>query len=305
MTLLRKINAALGSATGFRVCRVRPPAAREPAARTTVPAARPEPPAYRAPAHPSTDRLLRRPVFVIAPVRSGSTLLRMALGAHSRLHAPHELHFRRLEVRCGTRLAERALSVLDLGRTDLEHLLWDRVLHRELVRSGKQCLVEKTPSNAFVHDRLAACWPDARFVFLLRHPAAIARSWHEADPVRRDPEQAAHDALRYMRAVERARAALPGHTVRYEELTDDPEAALRALCAFLGEEFEPGMVEYGAGRAREIDGLEKGLGDWRDKIRTGRVQPGRELPEADAVPAVLREMCDAWEYAAAPGGVAR
>ncbi|WP_324613425.1 sulfotransferase [Streptomyces sp. SBT349] len=231
-------------------------------------------------------------------MRSGSTLLRMMLGAHSRLHAPHELHFRRLEVEFATNLARMSLEALGLDRADLEHLLWDRVLHRELVRSGKTFLVEKTPGNAFSHRRIAACWPDARFVFLLRHPASVARSWHEADPRKRDPERAMADALRYMNAVERARAALTGHTVRYEELTEDPAGALKGVCEHLGVPFEAGMLEYGSPAERD---LTKGLGDWKDKIRSGRVQPGRSLPDAAEVPALLHDICAAWGY---PAGAA-
>ncbi|WP_461033352.1 sulfotransferase family protein [Streptomyces mayteni] len=292
---LRKINAALGWVTGFQVRRTRPGSAaprsiappRAAGTRSVI--------APRPPADPVRDRLLRRPVFIIAPVRSGSTLLRLTLNAHSRLHAPHELHFRRLEVAHATRLAERSLGLLGLDQAELEHLLWDRVLHRELARSGKETLVEKTPGNAFVFRRIATCWPDARFLFLLRHPAAVARSWHEADPVKRNPEHAAHDALRYLNAVERARRALPGHTVRYEELTGDPEATLRSVCDFLDVSFEPGMLEYG-----QVPGatarLEKGLGDWREKVRSGRVQPARELPPPEELPAVLREICETWDY---------
>ena len=302
MTVLRKLNAALGSATGFQVRRVpRGPAARQgthrPRAEHLDPDERSGVPVYRAPADPAVDRLLRRPVFIIAPVRSGSTLLRMTLGAHSLLHAPHELHFRRLEVRSATRLAERSLSLLGLERADLEHLLWDRVLHRELVRSGKSVLVEKTPGNAFVYRRIAACWPDARFLFLLRHPAAVARSWYEADPGRRDPETATHDALRYLRAVDRARNELSGHTLRYEELTADPVGVLRGVCDFLEIEFEPEMLDYGHRRTTSLGDLEKGLGDWKDKIRTGRIQPARELPAPGEVPKVLRDICAAWGYA--------
>ncbi|WP_183091594.1 sulfotransferase family protein [Streptomyces radicis] len=306
MTLLRKINAALGSATGFQVRRAHPLPTGRPAARPPVATPPPHAPPPRTPgewgppADPGLDRLLKRPVFVIAPVRSGSTLLRLTLGGHSRLHAPHEVHFRRLEVRFATGLSRMSLGALGLDRADAEHLLWDRLLHRELARSGKEFLVEKTPGNAFSFRRIAACWPDARFVFLLRHPASIARSWHEADPVKRSPEQATTDALRYMNAVERARAALPGHTVRYEELTEDPAAALKGVCAFLDVDFEPGMVAYGARRDGD---LTKGLGDWRDKIRSGTVLPGRELPHPADVHPALHGVCAAWGYPA--GGPAK
>ncbi|MER5438029.1 sulfotransferase [Streptomyces sp. NPDC002790] len=291
MSLMRNMNRALTATTGLQVRRASAKPA-EPLAKKSP--AKPPAPDYRCTDDPATDRLLRRPVFIMSPVRSGSTLLRMLLDAHPRLHAPHELHIRRLEVGYGSKLSQRAMDALDLGRGDLEHLLWDRVLHRELTRSGKDFIVEKTPSNAFAYRRIRDCWPDAGFVFLLRHPVSIAQSWHEGDPEKRTYDEACADALRYMKAVDNARKGITGgHTLRYEELTADPEGKMRALCAFLGVDFEPSMLEYGA---RDETQVQKGLGDWRDKIRSGSVQAGRELPKDDEIPEVLRPICKAWGY---------
>ncbi|NRQ38260.1 sulfotransferase [Nonomuraea sp. NN258] len=285
MNWQRKVNKALVRFTGFQIRRVErngPP----------VPRVTPAPEAeIRPPADPLADRLLEAPVFILSPVRSGSTLLRALMNAHSAFHAPHELHVRRLRVECGTALATRAMAALGHNQADLEHLLWDRVLHRELVRSGKRFIVDKTPANAFAYQRIATCWPDARFVFLLRHPASIATSWHEASPDKRTPEEAALDALRYMKAVQRARAALPGLTVRYEDLSTDPERVTREICTFLDVPWEPDMLSYG-----EQSVLEKGLGDWREKIRSGSVQPARALPDPVTVPDVLKPMCRSWGY---------
>lgn len=294
---MRNLNRALTATTGLQVRRAVPaaPPQSKKTASATKPAKRPTP-VYRCPAPEDleTDRLLRQPVFIMSPVRSGSTLLRMLLNAHSRLHSPHELHIRRLEVDHGSKLSQRAMSALDLERGDLEHLLWDRVMHRELVRSGKDFIVEKTPSNAFVHRRISDCWPDARFVFLLRHPVSIAQSWHEGDPDKRSYDEAAADALRYMKAVDNARKDLTGgHTVRYEDITADPEKEMRQLCMFLDLDFEPAMLEYGR---KDDTQVVKGLGDWRDKIRTGSVQAGRALPTEDEIPELLRPMCRAWGY---------
>lgn len=282
---MRNLNRALTATTGLQV---RKATASKPAAKPTA--------VYRCPAPEdlATDRLLRQPVFIMSPVRSGSTLLRMLLNAHSRLHSPHELHIRRLEVGYGSKLSQKAMSALDLERGDLEHLLWDRVMHRELVKSGKDFIVEKTPSNAFVHERIRDCWPDARFVFLLRHPVSIAQSWHEGDPGKRTYDEAAADALRYMKAVDKARKGLTdGHTVRYEDITADPEKEMRRLCLFLDIDFEPGMLDYGR---KDDTQVVKGLGDWRDKIKSGQVQAGRALPAEDEIPEILRPMCQAWGY---------
>ncbi|MFF4991372.1 sulfotransferase family protein [Streptosporangium saharense] len=286
MNWQRTVNNALVRVTGFQLNR---PEKAEKAEKA------PEREPIRPPADPVTDRLLTAPIFILSPVRSGSTLLRALLNAHSMLHAPHELHVRRLTVDFGTPLSRKAMEALGHNRADLEHLLWDRVLHRELVRSGKSFVVDKTPANAFAYERITTCWPDARFVFLLRHPASIARSWHEASPERRTHQEAALDALRYMKAVQRARRALDGLTVRYEDLTENPKRETRRLCDFLGVPWETGMLDYG-----EQAVLQKGLGDWKDKIRSGSVQRGRDLPAPEEVPEVLRPMAVTWDYLAAP-----
>lgn len=298
MSLMRNLNRALTATTGLQVRKAAPATLAKPAnpkATAPKPATKKPTAVYRCPAPKelATDRLLRQPVFIMSPVRSGSTLLRMLMNAHSRLHSPHELHIRRLEVGYGSKLSQKAMSALDLQRGDLEHLLWDRVMHRELVKSGKDFIVEKTPSNAFVHERIRDCWPDARFVFLLRHPVSIAQSWHEGDPDKRTYDEAAADALRYMKAVDKARKGLTGHTVRYEDITADPEQEMRRLCEFLDLDFEPTMLDYGK---KDDAQVVKGLGDWRDKIRTGQVQSGRALPTEDDIPEILRPMCQAWGY---------
>jgi hypothetical protein len=295
MSLRRTLNATLRKTTGLELRRAATRPAAPPAPKKAQPqkAPRPKPVEFRATQNPELDRLLHKPVFVMSPVRSGSTLLRVLLDGHSQLLAPHELHIRRLTVGHSTQLAKKSMEVLDLDTADLEHLLWDRVMHRELVNHGKEFIVDKTPSNAFAWKRISACWPDARYIFLLRHPDSIARSWHEADPEKRTREEAAEDALRYMKATERARTGLSGHTVRYEDLTSDPETTLKGICSFLDLPFEPDMLEYGP---RGDGDLTKGLGDWRDKIRSGSVQPGRDLPAFSDVPAVLRPMCEAWGY---------
>ena len=296
MSLMRSLNRALTVTTGLQVRRAPQPGASKPGAAAAPKPAERSAATYRCPAAEDlpTDRLLRRPVFIISSIRSGSTLLRMMLGAHSRLHALHELHLGRMDVTCNNWHSERAMGALGLGRGDLEHLLWDRVMHRELVKSGKDFIVEKTPANAFMYQRIRDCWPDARFVLLLRHPESIARSWHESDPAKRPYDKAVTEVLRYMTAVEQVRtAATDACTVRYEDITADPERQMRRLCAYLGVDYEPAMLTYGKKSGAD---LVRGLGDWRDNIRTGTVQPGRALPKDDEVPESLRPMCRAWGY---------
>jgi hypothetical protein len=236
------------------------------------------------------DRLLERPAFILSSVRSGSTLLRVLLDSHSLLHAPHELHLRDLHVKVKEGPATKAMEELALDAEHLEYLLWDRLLHREVVRHGKRFVVNKTPTDVFVAERICRCWPDARFIFLLRHPASIARSRADARP-QDSEEQNVKMIRKYADALESARQTFPGLVVRYEELTSDPEAELRRVCEYLEVPFEPQMLEYD----RFDHGRYKvGLGDWTEKIKSGVIHPPEPAPED--VPEGLRTLSDAWGY---------
>jgi hypothetical protein len=241
---------------------------------------------------PTTRRLVPSPVFVISSVRSGSTLLRVILNTHPDICAPHELHLRCLRVDFDKRYAEMAFKELGIDKDELEHMLWDRVLHNELARSGKRIIVDKTPGNANVYQRLVTCWPDARFIFLLRHPASIVASLMEtrAD---RELEPTIKEALKYLNAVEEAKRAQPGLVVRYEDLTDDPARVTKEICAFLGTRWDPRMLDYGQSKHGKFRPF---IGDWSSKIRSGRIQPGRPLPDAGEIPDEVKHIASAWGY---------
>lgn len=237
------------------------------------------------------ERLLREPTFILSSVRSGSTLLRMMLNSHSAIYAPHELHLAKLTANLGDRYVKESMAEFGWDETELTHMLWDRMLDAALQRSGKTMLVEKTPNHVFMWSRIARCWPDSRFIFLLRHPAAIYDSWARARP-HQSPEETAASVLKYGTRVQEARQMLPGCTVRYETLVAEPAAETRRICDFLGVEWEPGMLEYGNA---EHGRIKAGLGDWTDRIKTGRIQQPRELPDVD-LPEDLRQLAVSWGY---------
>jgi hypothetical protein len=229
-------------------------------------------------------------------VRSGSTLLRVLLDSHSQIHSPQELHLRDMTVKVKTDYAAKALGEIGLDDEQLRFLLWDRLLARELAAARKSILVNKTPNDVFIADLIARCWPDARFIYLLRHPGAIERSRQATRP-QDSPERNARMVRRYGTAIEEARAALPGMTIRYEELTADPRGSTERLCEFLGVPWEAAMLDYGRfdhGR------MKPGLGDWKTKIKSGEVQPAEPPPALDQIHPSLHELCVAWGYAPAP-----
>jgi len=238
---------------------------------------------------------VRGPVFVMCTLRSGSTLLRVLLNSHSKIHAPHELHLRYVSVSLDKKWSERSMKEMGLDAEGLRYLLWDRLLERELSGSGKPIIVDKTPNNVFIADELRECWPDARFIFLLRHPAAIAQSrkdWFKGKD-HYDEEQN-HDLIRrYCEALEDNRQRYDGITIRYEDLTEDPATVTREICEFLGVDWEPSMLEYGE---HDHGRYKSGLGDWSDNIKSGEVQKAK--PPPPETPEPLRPIAAKWGYLA-------
>jgi hypothetical protein len=274
------VNGALSRTTGYQFTRVPMDGASAPL-KVVGPRKR-------------VDRLVPQPTFILTSVRSGSTLLRVILNSHSQICAPHELHLRTLHVTIGQEYGKESMRQLSLDERRLEYLLWDRLLQRELTASGKRIIVDKTPNIVFVWERLHEAWPKARYIFLLRHPAAIADSLFRIrkNPVMADVLQRVAD---YTVKIDEARAALPGLTVKYEDLVNTPEPVTAEICGYLGVPWEPTMLDYGS---FDHGGFKPQIGDWSAKIRSGRIDTDIVLPSDDEIPESLRPAAINWGYLA-------
>lgn len=242
---------------------------------------------------PPAPRLVESPVFVLAPVRSGSTLLRMLLNSHSRIRAPHELHLRAIDVHLTPGYSDVSMREIDLDKAELEHVLWDRILSLELQRSGKDVIADKTPGNVFAWQRLHHAWPKARFLILLRHPRGIVASLFHRQSNTSTWRQLERTALTYLETLEKARQELDCLTIRYEKLTEEPEKVTRLICEYLGVEWERGMLDYGS---QDHGPFARNLGDRSVKIKSGRVQAARPLTDGEELSAPLAEIASSWGY---------
>jgi hypothetical protein len=233
------------------------------------------------------DVLVESPVFLLSSTRSGSTLLRMVLDSHPNICAPHEMHLGSLKVSLPAKSTKPAMRDLGLDAERLELMLWDRVMLRELVRSGKSVIVDKTPKNTKEWRRISAFWPSARYIFLLRHPLRIAESMIGA---RADVDVQTHYAAvnEFADFLHEARTSLPGLTIRYEDFAADPATGAGELCAFLDVPFVPAMLDYGGKGKRPI---RRGLGDWSPAIKSGKIQPPAPAPTEAEIPPELVPAC--------------
>lgn len=219
------------------------------------------------------------PIFIVGANRSGTTLLRLILNAHSRIAIPDELlyitsylagrgiqqwkdpgfsssRYRRFIENFLERNAE-ALSPLDLDELANRIATTTRPNFRSPYQMtleawaqyhGKERWGEKTPSNIFYAETILEMFPNAQFIHLIRDPRAGVASMQNVWFFSSDP---VFNALNRKRYLTEGQSILETHVspsqrciTRYEDLVRDPESVVRCLCTFLGEPFEPRMLDF-------------------------------------------------------------
>lgn len=238
----------------------------------------------------------KRAVFILSPPRSGSTLLRVMMAGNPALFAPPELHLlsyatmdeRLADLADSEQLLEGAMRALMQSRD------WSLDEARQLVEQcqaegmstsefygliqenlGSRLLVDKTPTYAFSTDILQqaeACFEDALYIHLLRHPCGMIRSYEESDLSRMMPllmkssEFSSAAVAEMIWLISNRNIMEFGKTVpqerwmplSYENIVNDPEAQMRQLCDFLEVPYHQDMIHpYKDNQARMTDGVDK------------------------------------------------
>jgi hypothetical protein len=221
-----------------------------------------------------------RLLFVIGPPRSGSTLLMRMLSSHSAIYSRAEPHLLTPLAHLGyydtvdtapfdhLQAAQSAREfVADLPGGEHDYLdacrAYTDILYGRMLAArgkGKPLFLDKTPANALVLPFITKLYPQARYIVLTRHPAAIfssyANSFFDGDY---EAARRFNPILnRYVPAMARLlrERSVPLVQVAYEQLVQHPAEEMRRVCDFLALPFEPEAIEYGS---HEHDS--KGLGD--------------------------------------------
>jgi hypothetical protein len=253
--------------------------------------------------------MLRDPIFIIGTERSGSNLLRLLLNAHSRISIPHPPHFLRdfapLEKLYGDlssdagfeRLARDAARFVNLHFAPWPFTVSERKL---LVRAESRSLygIYAALYELYREHSGKARWgckstfmyryageilhhhPEPRFLHLVRDPRDVAASAEASIFSRYHPFKQAGLWAAEQGAIESKRGELGERRylrVRYEDLTARPEAEVRRIMQFLGEEFEPGQLQYFRGsEASDLSALSESWKNCAKPVSTGSVGRYRE-----------------------------
>ena len=203
------------------------------------------------PTAPPTDR--PSPAFLVGFPRSGTTLADTFLMGHPDVHVLEEVQM----------LATAARSLptdIDLPATTPEQLgsareVYYAELDHHLEPGVGGLVIDKLPLNMFSLPLIASLFPDARVIFVQRHPCDCVLSAFMQD-FRLNAAMASFldlgDAAElydsgmrfFIKARERTRLDI--HTLVYEQLIADPESTLRAAVDFLGLEWRPELLDHRA-----------------------------------------------------------
>lgn len=234
------------------------------------------------------------PIFVVGAPRSGTTLLAALLAGHPGIACgPETQFFSKLDradldtaardPRWPARAAElvssltlAGQSVVDLFEIDNAELEADLAARPPAVasmlealtgtvadRAGKRRWAEKTPNHILHLDSIRSAWPNAQVVRIVRDPRDSAAS------MRRLPwasDSVVANAQLWSEWHEASRSFFEtdslSFTLRFEDLVLEPEEGLTRLCDFLGERFEPSMLDTRAAGAAVSSVAE----DWKQEV---------------------------------------
>jgi len=257
-------------------------------------------------------------IVIIGTPRSGTTLLRRILDAHSRIACPPETYLLSAaarflhEERFSAGLRIGVLSGLGFAGVQEDEVLARLraftfgFLDEHAKRQGKPRWAEKTAFDAFHLDAVRRlCGGHVRFICIQRHGLDVACSLADLVDKTGGYVQELHRYLRQepepLMALARAWvdtatgvAALATEDrlaidLRYEELVREPERVMKDVLERLGEPWEEGLVQRALGDASQM-----GFGDWKTYARAEVDASSVDRYESLPRPAIerLAEICN-------------
>jgi hypothetical protein len=215
-----------------------------------------------------------KPIFVVGSPRSGTSILTWCLGQHPNIFPVPESNWMgdfavnvALGYGVGTARGDRSiLSAMEIRDDELFTTVGQSInglilRHRENLERKRRTTspasepkgrwVDGTPEYSFHICGLRKLFPDALFVHILRDVRAVVRSmlnFHRVAGFHLVPNE--DKAYRYwLRTVsgcveaERAYGPRLVYRIRYTDLIDNPESAMRSLLDFLGESYTARCLE--------------------------------------------------------------
>ncbi len=232
-------------------------------------------------------------VFILAPPRSGTTLLRVMLAGNKELFSSAELQLLNFDTLSGRRAAfqnkftlwqegtvRAIMEALDISVAEAWELMADAESRHDSTATfygelqamiAPRILVEKTPAYALERpalQRAEQIFDKPLYIHLVRHPAAMVKSFvnNHIAPVlylkKHNFSDRALGELNWLHAHRTIReflgeiSAERQHRIQFEQMVADPATVMRDLCAHFGWQFDPEMAQpYQNTERKMVDGI--------------------------------------------------
>ncbi len=240
----------------------------------------------------------QQPFFIVGSERSGTTLLMVMLGNHPRFAVPevtwyyprfraflHTYGDLRQPENFKTLVSEMIFGLKTplLGLPLNPATIVDQLIQRTAAPTFAEAFRvivetfagannrprwgEKTPHNLFYVREILTDFPQAKIINVIRDGRDVGVEQLRSAFGPRNVYSAAKIWKRVENTAAELRAKLPATTwldVRYEELVSEPERVLTSVTDFLGEKFEPALLDFHQGE------IARRRGATRDHRQLGR-----------------------------------
>ncbi len=256
------------------------------------------------------DNLTQIPfLFIVGRPRSGTTLLRTLFDAHTHVAIPPECQF-------VVNLYGKYGKKTHWSKTDLEQFyqelqpqwrfdLWkldnDRLMQNLLSQEGdnsygnvckavystyhsvfpKEKIMlfgDKNPGYTIYTKRLLKIFPNAKFIHITRDYRDNFVSIKNVDFELPIPSLAAQKWVYFFKKINKDALEKPEayYHIRYEDLVSNPEASMKAMCAFVGIEYQAGILNFHEKKDEVTQLYQPGIlqkyhASLLKKINTGRI----------------------------------
>ena len=178
------------------------------------------------------------PIFLIGTQRSGTTLLTRMLSAHKRLYIQNEMG--------SWGVFDKPYTPQKLQKRVSEKLLSHKVNQAELEKNDVYWGWKDPMLTPHIFE-LAAAYPEAFFIVLVRDPRAVVASYIENSWGL--GTNVYTGALRWKSEVSHQVTFFNSHKTRciflkYESLVEDSESCLKRICEAIGVEFSKSMLDF-------------------------------------------------------------
>ncbi len=204
-----------------------------------------------------------KPIFILSLPRSGSTLLQRVLGTHEDISTINEPHFllplfytyKDFDVRStyNHRYASWAvqdfIKTLPNGHADYIEEIREfalRLYGRVVGDNKTTYFLDKTPKYHFIAEDIIDTFPDAKIIYLWRHPLSIASSLIETwGSGRWNLQHFDIDLYQGLNRLVETYTANQERTiaVRYEDIILEPEKTWSRLFDYLELPFDPAILD--------------------------------------------------------------